>query len=64
MGSNELSDQLGEDGYNSESLFIGTSSPATSNDPGDVLITNVAEAQIFGLWNRRFERLLLESASH
>ena len=44
LGSNELSDQPGEDGSNSEFLFIGTS-PATGNDPGDVLITDVTEAQ-------------------
>jgi len=46
-GSNELSDMQGEDGYNSRFIFIGTS-PATGNDPGDVLVTEVSEAQFLG----------------
>ena len=47
-GSNVLSDEQGKDGYKSWSFFIGTS-PATGNDPGDVLVTNVAEAQFLGV---------------
>ncbi len=44
LGSNELSIDVGEDGAVSELLFIGAS-PPQGNDPGDVLVTRVAEAQ-------------------
>jgi len=44
LGSNELSSDAGEDGAISEFLFIGAS-PPQGNDPGDVLVTRVAEAQ-------------------
>jgi hypothetical protein len=44
VGSNAPSGQQGEDGYTSQSLFIGTSA-AFGNDPGDVRVTEVAEEQ-------------------
>ena len=44
IGSNELSSELDEDGAASEFLYIGAS-PPEGNDPGDVLVTRVAEAQ-------------------
>jgi len=48
LGSNVLSSQEGEDGYASQVLFIGTS-PNAGNDPGDVLVTDVAEEQFLDL---------------
>jgi len=47
LGSNELSSVTGEDGAISEFLFIGAS-PPQGNDPGDVLVTQAAEAQFIG----------------
>ncbi|MFC1505138.1 FG-GAP-like repeat-containing protein, partial [Thermodesulfobacteriota bacterium] len=47
LGSNELSSDTGQDGAVSEFLFIGAS-PPQGNDPGDVLVTRVAEAQFIG----------------
>jgi len=44
VGSNELSIDAGEDGAVSDLLFIGAS-PPEGNDPGDVLVTKVANAQ-------------------
>ncbi len=44
VGSNELSIDEGEDGSDSALLFIGAS-PPQGNDPGDVLVTRVAQAQ-------------------
>ncbi|MFC1505319.1 kelch repeat-containing protein, partial [Thermodesulfobacteriota bacterium] len=44
IGSNELTGEIDDDGDASEFLFIGAS-PPEGNDPGDVLVTKVAEAQ-------------------
>ena len=43
IGSNELTGQPGEDGDGTAHVFIGAS-PTMSNDPGDVLVTDVNPA--------------------
>ncbi len=48
-GSNALSSIDGEDGYVSSTIFIGTSPPA-GNDPGDISIEKVSEAQFVEPW--------------